>query len=142
MWNIEVLSMSTPELQKKKAARTAAWSKAQADADKKEATEAAANLKAFAARAKSYEAEYIKVGEAKAVIARCLYEAITRNLLSKLPLTSLTCLFLPLPPSPKTPLRHRSPRTLLTTAERLRPVVASLYLLRRSSSLLSAFVVS
>ena len=93
--------MSTPELQKKKAARTAAWSKAQADADKKEATEAAANLKAFAARAKSYEAEYIKVGEAKAVIARCLYEAITRNLLSKLPLTSLT-LFLPLPPSPKT----------------------------------------
>tara|TARA_A100001035_G_scaffold276123_1_gene270591 strand:+ start:57 stop:254 length:198 start_codon:yes stop_codon:yes gene_type:complete len=54
--------MSTPELQKKKAARAAAWSKAAADADKKEATDAAANLKAFAARAKSYEAEYIKVG--------------------------------------------------------------------------------
>ena len=53
--------MSTPELQKKKATRAAAWAKAAGEAEKKAASDAAANMKAFAARAKSYEAEYNKV---------------------------------------------------------------------------------
>jgi predicted ArsR family transcriptional regulator len=55
--------MSTPELQKKKAARASAWAKAAGDAAKKADSDKAANLKAFAARAKSYEAEYAKVSD-------------------------------------------------------------------------------
>jgi hypothetical protein len=53
--------MSTPELQKKKQARSAEWAKAASAAEKKAASDKAANTKAFAARAKSYEAEYAKV---------------------------------------------------------------------------------
>lgn len=54
--------MSTQELKAKKSARAAAWAKAAGDAEKKAASDNAANLKAFAARAKQYEAEYAKVG--------------------------------------------------------------------------------
>ena len=102
--------MSTPELQKKKAARAAAWSKAQADADKKEATDAAANLKAFAARAKSYEAEYIKVCLALVVVASSLYDALTPLVPSTLSLTPLTWLFPPIASSSKSPPKKRQKR--------------------------------
>ena len=71
--------MSTPELKAKKSTRAAAWAKASAEAAKKVESDKAANMKAFAARAKQYEAEYAKVcrnhsNEIISLNLRCMYD--------------------------------------------------------------------